>query len=98
MCKKPHANARNHGEARLRTRKKAEDQGDDARHPDLRDPAVLLIDQLKEVYIDGELEVIDTTGYYPKIQRKDFPQSDQSFNPRKDRNPLRLSTVPQIVD
>jgi hypothetical protein len=72
MCKKPHANARNHGEARLRTRKKAEDQGDDARHPDLRDPAVLLIDQLKEVYIDGELEVIDTTGYYPKIQRKDF--------------------------
>ena len=37
-----------------------------------RDPAVLLIDQLKEVYIDGELEAIDTTAYFPKIRRKDF--------------------------
>ena len=26
-----------------------------------RDPAVILIDQLKKIYIDGELEVIDTT-------------------------------------
>jgi peptide/nickel transport system substrate-binding protein len=40
--------------------------------PSFRDPAVILIDQLKEVYIDGELETIDTTVYYPKIQRKDF--------------------------
>jgi peptide/nickel transport system substrate-binding protein len=40
--------------------------------PDFRDPAVILIDQLKEVYIDGELETIDTTAYHPKIQRKDF--------------------------
>jgi peptide/nickel transport system substrate-binding protein len=40
--------------------------------PDFRDPAVILIDQLKEVYIDGELEMIDTTAYYPKIQRKDY--------------------------
>jgi peptide/nickel transport system substrate-binding protein len=37
-----------------------------------RDPAVLLIDQLKQVYIDGELEEIDTPQYYPKILRKDF--------------------------
>jgi ABC-type transport system substrate-binding protein len=29
--------------------------------PFLRDPVVILIDQLKEVYIDGELETIDTT-------------------------------------
>src|SRR6266702_2786614 len=29
--------------------------------PFFRDPAVLMIDQLKEVYIDGELEMIDTT-------------------------------------
>ena len=37
-----------------------------------RDPAVILIDQLKEVYIDGELEAIDTTNYFPKIRRKEF--------------------------
>jgi peptide/nickel transport system substrate-binding protein len=37
-----------------------------------RDPAVLLIDQLKHVYIDGELEEVDTPQYFPKILRKDF--------------------------
>jgi peptide/nickel transport system substrate-binding protein len=37
-----------------------------------RDPAVLLIDQLKHVYIDGELELVDTAQYFPKILRKDF--------------------------
>jgi peptide/nickel transport system substrate-binding protein len=37
-----------------------------------RDPAVLLIDQLKHVYIDAELDVIDTPQYFPKIIRKDF--------------------------
>ena len=40
--------------------------------PFYRDPAVILIDQLKEVYIDGELETVDTTAYFPKIMRKDF--------------------------
>src|SRR5882762_5724290 len=40
--------------------------------PYLRDPAVLLIDQLKEVYIDGELETVDTTIYLPKLMRRDF--------------------------
>src|SRR5215468_7339412 len=40
--------------------------------PSFRDPAVLLIDQLKQIYIDGELEIIDTSLYYPKILRKDF--------------------------
>jgi peptide/nickel transport system substrate-binding protein len=33
---------------------------------------VILIDPLKEVYFDGEFETVDTTAYYPKIQRKDF--------------------------
>ena len=37
-----------------------------------RDPAVLLIDQLNQVYIDGELELIDTPQYFPKIQRKEY--------------------------
>jgi peptide/nickel transport system substrate-binding protein len=40
--------------------------------PIYRDPAVLLIDQLKHVYIDGELELVDTAQYFPKILRKDF--------------------------
>ena len=34
--------------------------------PLYRDPAVLLIDQLKEVYIDGELESIDTAELFPE--------------------------------
>jgi peptide/nickel transport system substrate-binding protein len=37
-----------------------------------RDPAVLLIDQLKQVYIDGELELVETAQYYPKILRGDY--------------------------
>jgi peptide/nickel transport system substrate-binding protein len=37
-----------------------------------RDPAVILIDQLKEIYINGELETVDTTQWYPKVMRKDF--------------------------
>jgi peptide/nickel transport system substrate-binding protein len=37
-----------------------------------RDPAVILIDQLKEIDIDGELETVDTTQWYPKVQRRDF--------------------------
>src|SRR5438132_5795883 len=40
--------------------------------PPYRDPAVILIDQLKDVYIDGELETIDTTNWFPKIMRRDF--------------------------
>src|SRR5579864_683820 len=31
-----------------------------------REPAVVLIDQLKEIYIDADLEAIDSTRYYPK--------------------------------
>jgi len=40
--------------------------------PPYRDPAVLLIDQLKEIYIDGELDVVDTAVWFPKLARKDF--------------------------
>jgi len=40
--------------------------------PYLRDPAVILIDQLKQVYIDGELETTDTTNWFPKIMRRDY--------------------------
>ena len=33
--------------------------------PAYRDPAVLLIDQLKEIYIDATLNAIDTAQWYP---------------------------------
>jgi peptide/nickel transport system substrate-binding protein len=37
-----------------------------------RDPAVLLIDQLRQVYIKAELEAIDPSRYYPKIMRQEY--------------------------
>jgi peptide/nickel transport system substrate-binding protein len=37
-----------------------------------RDAAVLVIDQLKEIYIDGTLNAIDTTQWYPTVMRKDY--------------------------
>ena len=40
--------------------------------PIYRDPAVILIDQLKEIYIDGELDVIETASWFPKVMRKDY--------------------------
>ena len=40
--------------------------------PPYRDPAVILIDQLKEIYIDGVLDTLDTTQWYPTIMRRDF--------------------------
>src|SRR4029077_6690023 len=40
--------------------------------PYFRDPAVILIDQLKEVYIDAELETVDTTNWFPKVMRRDY--------------------------
>jgi peptide/nickel transport system substrate-binding protein len=40
--------------------------------PTYRDPAVILIDQLKEVFIDGELEIIETALWHTRVTRKDF--------------------------
>ncbi len=37
-----------------------------------RDPAVLLIDQLKQVHVDAELDVVDTTIWHAKAARKDY--------------------------
>jgi peptide/nickel transport system substrate-binding protein len=37
-----------------------------------RDPAVILIGQLKDIYIDGTLNAIDTTQWYPTVMRKDY--------------------------
>jgi peptide/nickel transport system substrate-binding protein len=40
--------------------------------PVYRDPAVILIDQLKEIYIDGELDQVETGNWFSKIARKDY--------------------------
>ena len=37
-----------------------------------RDPAVILIDQLKHIWVDGELEIIDTAIYYNRVFKKDY--------------------------
>ena len=37
-----------------------------------RDPAVILIDQLKQIHIEAELEPIDTTAWFPKVRRRDY--------------------------
>ena len=37
-----------------------------------RDPAVILIDQLKNIHIDGELEVVDTSIWHAKVTRKEY--------------------------
>jgi ABC-type transport system substrate-binding protein len=56
-----------------------------------RDPAVILIDQLKEVYIDGVLDTVDTTNWYPKIMRKDYTSGSISLRPAS-TIPTRNST------
>jgi len=40
--------------------------------PSWRQPAVLLNSQLKEIYSDADLDIVDTTQWYPKMMRKDF--------------------------
>ena len=37
-----------------------------------RDPAVILIDQLKQIYVEAELEPVDTTVWHTKVTRKDY--------------------------
>src|SRR5437763_2863010 len=37
-----------------------------------RDPAVILIDQLKDIYIDGELDVVESGIWFAKVARKDY--------------------------
>ena len=37
-----------------------------------RDPAVILISQLKEIFIDGELDPVETALWVPKLIRRDY--------------------------
>jgi peptide/nickel transport system substrate-binding protein len=40
--------------------------------PIYRDPAVILLDQLKEIYVDGELDAVETSIWHAKVARKDY--------------------------
>ena len=37
-----------------------------------RDPAVILIDHLKSIYVDAELETVETSNWHAKVARKDY--------------------------
>ncbi|MBV8169697.1 MAG: ABC transporter substrate-binding protein, partial [Alphaproteobacteria bacterium] len=37
-----------------------------------RDPAVLLMDQLKEITVESEIDVVETAVWYPKLLRRDY--------------------------
>jgi len=37
-----------------------------------RDPAAILIDQMKNIWIDGEIELVETAQWLPKLIRSDF--------------------------
>ena len=37
-----------------------------------RDAAVIAISQLSEVHIDGQLELIETANWFPRVMRKDY--------------------------
>ena len=58
--------------------------------PPYRDPAVILIDQLKEIYIDAELEPIETDALVSRrCMRKDYtvgaqPDRHRGRRPRRD--------------
>src|SRR5260370_980832 len=40
--------------------------------PTYRDPAVILTDQLKKIYIVGELDILDTPRWYARLAKKDY--------------------------
>ena len=52
------------------------------------DPAVILIDQLKQIYVDGELEIIDTAVYYNRVFKKDYVVA-LNLTRRRGRRPRR---------
>ena len=40
--------------------------------PTYRDPAVIVADQLKKIYIVGELDILDTPRWYARLTKKDY--------------------------
>src|SRR5580693_732684 len=71
-AEEPRGSPPDHGKTRLRSDHRLPIKVSTRDLPVYRDPAVLLIDQLKQIYLDGELELIDTSRYFSKIMRKEF--------------------------
>ena len=40
--------------------------------PTFRDPALIMVDHMKEIYIDAQLDVVDTPLYYNRVFKKDY--------------------------
>jgi len=40
--------------------------------PTYRDPAVIVTDQLKKIYINSELDILDTPRWYARLAKKDY--------------------------
>ena len=59
--------------------------------PGYRDAAVVAISQLREVYVDAELELVDTANYFPRIMRKDYKLASRLL-PAASTTPTRNST------
>jgi peptide/nickel transport system substrate-binding protein len=61
--------------------------------PPYRDPAVLLTDQLKEVFVDGELEIVETASWFPKVAQG---LHDRRQSHRRRRRRSRPATVREL--
>ena len=48
-----------------------------------RDPAIILTDQMKEIYIDGELDAVETANWFPKIAPQGLHGRRQPFGQRR---------------
>ena len=72
VAKEPGGGARDHGKLgygpdnRLRVKLSVRNI------PIARDPAIILTDQLKNIYIDAELDPIETVNWFPQAIRKDY--------------------------
>ena len=67
MWKEPRRGPRNHEKAGLRTGQSARTKISTRNIPLLAEPGRILNSQLKEIWIDTELNIIDTAQWYPKI-------------------------------
>ena len=71
VAEEPRRGARDHEEARLRARQAARrSRSRRATSRSFRDPAVILIDQLKQIYIDAVLETIETANWFRRSRAR----------------------------
>src|SRR5207248_5758627 len=69
---KPGRSAQADGKTRLWAGQAAHDQGRDPQHRAIPRPGGDPDRPAEHIYIDGELEVVETANWFPKIARKDF--------------------------